>query len=90
MATVIEFSGDQSHWVAVEEDVEAVHEALAGAQGEPVRFTHFMQNEQVYVNPVHVACWYPGTESEAVHREQEAAVEEQRIRRFSDIYRPVK
>jgi hypothetical protein len=90
MATVIEFSGDESHWIAVEEDPEAVREALTGAQGQPVGFTHFMQNERVYVNPVQVACWYPGTQGEAVQRQEETLQEEQRIRRFSDIYRPVK
>jgi hypothetical protein len=90
MATVIEFSGDESHWIAVEEDPEAVREALTGAQGQPVGFRHFMQNEPVYVNPVQVACWYPGMAGEAVERQQEAAQQEQRIRRFSDIYRPVK
>jgi hypothetical protein len=90
MATVIEFSGDESHWVAVEEDPEAVREALAGAQGQPVGFTHFMQNERVYVNPVQVACWYPGTKGETLERQQEAVQQEQRIRRFSDIYRPVR
>ena len=88
MATVIEFSGDESHWIAVEEDSEAVREAFGEAQGEPFGLTHYMQGERVYVNPSQVACWYPGMEGEANHREREAAG--QQVHRFSDIYRPVR
>jgi hypothetical protein len=90
MATVIEFSGDQGHWIAVDEDPEAVREAFGGAQGEPFALTHSGQNERIYVNPSQVACWYPGMEHEAVRKHQAEATESQQVRRFSDIYRPVR
>ena len=79
MATVIEFAGDEGHWIVVEEDVEAVHAAVTGAGGQAARLTHEGQDEPVYVNPAQVACWYPGTEAEPPQRT--------RTRRFSEAYR---
>ena len=80
MATVIEFSGDEGHWIVVEEDVEAVHEAVAVAGTQAVRFTHQGQDEPVYVNPAQIACWYPGVAGESAQTG--------RFGRSAEAYRP--
>ena len=80
MATVIEFSGDEGHWVVVDEDVEAVRETMAGGAGPAVRLTHAGQGQPIYVNPAQVACWYAGVEGEVAHRPP--------VARYSDSYRP--